>query len=69
MKAFSYEHSYQMHRTQVSHFWLMTLQYIFLTVAIACIIAIVWFPERWIPAAVTAVVLLIAGAACKSGRQ
>lgn len=69
MRAFSYEHSYRTHHQFVSRYWLMTLQYIFFTVAVACIIVLAWFPAIWIPAAVTTVVLLLAGAVCKSGRQ
>lgn len=69
MKSFDYHHGYTQHRQAVSHMWLLILQYIFFTAAIVCIIMGIWNPVIWIQAAVTAVVLLFAGAVCKSGRQ
>lgn len=48
---------------------LFYLQIIFFTAALACMIAIVWNLSDWIRIAVTVVLLLFAGAACKSGRQ
>jgi hypothetical protein len=48
---------------------LIHLQYIFFTSALACMIVIVWMPMYWLQAAVTVVLLTIAGSVCKSGRQ
>jgi energy-coupling factor transporter transmembrane protein EcfT len=48
---------------------LRRLQYLFFILFLLCIIAIVWLPTMWAQIAGTAVLLLIAGAACKSGRE
>lgn len=47
---------------------LFYLQLLFFTAALACMIAIVWNLTDWIRIAVMVVLLLFAGAACKSGR-
>lgn len=48
---------------------LRRLQYLFFILALVCIIVLVWFPEKWAQIVGTAVLLLIAGVACKSGRE
>lgn len=48
---------------------LLTLQYIFWTVMLACMIALIWNPIHWIQIVATVVLLLFAGGACKSGRR
>jgi uncharacterized membrane protein len=53
------------HRQQSALFY---LQLVFFTAALACMIAIVWNLSEWIRIAVMVVLLLFAGAACKSGR-
>lgn len=44
------------------------LQVIFLSLGLGCMIAIAWIPANWIQLAVTAVLLLLAGATCRHGR-
>lgn len=48
---------------------LRRLQYLFFSLMLVCIIILVWFPSHWVQIVGTAVLLLIAGAACKSGRS
>lgn len=44
---------------------LFRLQVLFLIAMLTCMIAIVWFPGNWVQLAVNAVLLLVAGAACR----
>lgn len=48
---------------------LATLQYVFLTLMLACMIAVIWFPVYWFQLMATSVLLLFAGGACKAGRR
>ncbi len=48
---------------------LRRLQYVFFTLALACMIALIWFFTWWLQIAGTTLLLLIAGAVCKSGRN
>lgn len=48
---------------------LRRLQYLFFILFLVCIIMLIWFPGYWLQIAGTAVCLLVAGAACKSGRE
>jgi hypothetical protein len=48
---------------------LMTLQYIFFTSALGCMIALIWNPSYWVQIVATVVLLLFAGGACKAGRS
>lgn len=56
-------------RYEMAQLWLMRLQYIFFIAVLACMIVIVWMPMYWLQAAVTVVLLTIAGSVCKQGRQ
>jgi len=60
---------YDWRRDHSNQVWLAILQYVFFIAALACMIAIVWNLSEWIRIAVTVVLLLFAGAACKSGRR
>lgn len=48
---------------------LRRLQYLFFILVLVCIIVLIWFPANWGQIVGTAVCLLVAGAACKSGRE
>jgi len=48
---------------------LMTLQYIFWTLMLCCMIAVIWNPSYWVQIVATVVLLLFAGGACKAGRS
>ena len=48
---------------------LRRLQYFFFIAFLACMIAVVWVPLMWFQLVGTAVLMLIAWAACKSGRE
>lgn len=48
---------------------LMLLQYIFFIGVLACMIVLIWCPEKWIQLAVTSALLIIAGSVCKSSRS
>jgi hypothetical protein len=60
---------YDWRRDHYREVWLTILQYVFFIAALACMIVIVWNLSEWIQIAVTGVLLLFAGAACKSGRR
>jgi hypothetical protein len=61
-------HEYKWKRDHREEMTLLYLSIIFFTAALACTIAIVWNPTYWVQIAVTDVLLLVAGAACKGGR-
>lgn len=62
-------HEYRWLREHRASLVLFYLQCLFFVMALACMILIVWNPLNWLQIAVTIVLLLLAGAACKSGRQ
>lgn len=59
------EYEFLVARRNQEKIWLFRLQLLFLTAMLACMIAIVWFPGNWVQLAVNAVLLLVAGAACR----
>jgi hypothetical protein len=48
---------------------LRRLQYFFFILALVCIIVLIWYPGNWLQIVITAALLLVAGALCKSGRE
>lgn len=61
-------YEYDVRRAHLSKLWLMTLQYVFWTASVGCMIILIWNPLNWLQIVATAVLLLFAGGACKQGR-
>lgn len=61
-----YRNDFNIH--ELRELGLRRLQYLFFILFLLCIIMLIWFSGYWLQIVGTAVCLLVAGAACKSGR-